>query len=76
MVPGALKTHWKQFAQGAGNNNGQLLGISALQAKLRNRGVRSDRPVVIYGDWANDGAWGEEGRIFCEPCLVYPVATY
>jgi hypothetical protein len=66
VLPGAQKTHWKQFAQGGGSNNGQLLGVSELQVKLKSRGVRSDRPVVIYGDWANEGAWGEEGRIFCK----------
>jgi thiosulfate/3-mercaptopyruvate sulfurtransferase len=60
-IPGAVSTPWTDFVA-PGGQTGLLLAVNTLQARLRNKGVRNDKPVVVYGDWQH--GWGEEGRIF------------
>ena len=33
------------------------MGVQTAQAMLREKGVSNDEQVVIYGNWANQGAW-------------------
>lgn len=35
---------------------------AALGQAVADAGVRADRPVLVYGAWSDDAAWGEEGR--------------
>lgn len=60
-VPGAVPLDWEEFTPSAQAERGRLTrDDAALQEKLRNLGVSSDRPVIVVG--SNDGGWGESGR--------------
>jgi 3-mercaptopyruvate sulfurtransferase SseA len=59
-IPGALSAPWQSFS--VASDDGTVLPVAELEARLRALGVRSDQPIVIYGAW--DAAWGEEGRLY------------
>jgi thiosulfate/3-mercaptopyruvate sulfurtransferase len=61
-LPGARTIDWRRFRDGW-FRSGRLTGDRVrLQRALEERGIRSDRPVLVY---AGMGAgWGEEGRIW------------
>ena len=62
-IEGAANLRWQDFVDGEGT--GELVGDDQrLTRLLRQAGVSNDKPVVVYGNWSNDGAWGEEGRLF------------
>ncbi|NJK99912.1 MAG: sulfurtransferase [Spirulinaceae cyanobacterium SM2_1_0] len=61
-LPGARVVRWQEFSQTASGQRGELLtDDDVLTARLRELGVRGDRPVIVVGDPRRD--WGEDGRI-------------
>ena len=61
-VPGAQSARWQDFSLGGSEATKSVLRPRGdLEALLTARGVRNDRMVIVYGDWANE--WGEEGRL-------------
>ncbi len=61
-IPGATNIIWEAFVDGEKTGD-----VSAddrrLTVILQNAGVRQNQPVIIYGNWSDKSAWGEEGRI-------------
>lgn len=61
-IPGAANTPWETFVDGQKNG-----AISAddkrLTTILQNAGISHKKPVLIYGNWSDKSAWGEEGRV-------------
>ncbi len=61
-VPGAANTPWEAFVDG--EKSGEISADDRrLTVLLQNAGVRQKQPVIIYGNWSDKSAWGEEGRI-------------
>lgn len=61
-VPGAVNITWESFVDG--EKNGEVSpNDQRLNALLQNAGVRQNQPVIIYGNWSDKSAWGEEGRV-------------
>ncbi len=62
-LPDAVSLPWRSFVDG--DQSGAISDDHARhQRRLRAAGVFQDRPVIVYGNWSNRGAWGEEGRLF------------
>lgn len=62
-IRGASNLHWQQFVDGSAS--GELIDDDRrLTALLQQAGVSNGTPVVIYGNWSRQGAWGEEGRLY------------
>lgn len=62
-LPRAVSLHWTDFVDGS--RSGSVIDDDAqLTAMLQNAGVSTETPVIVYGAWSGEGAWGEEGRIF------------
>ncbi len=62
-IPGAFNIPWQAFVSGS-ESGAVIADDDRLQTLLRTAGISNDRPVVIYGNWSNEGAWGEEGRLY------------
>src|SRR5690554_3154794 len=61
-VPGAANTPWETFVDG--EKTGEISADDKrLTALLQNAGITHQKPVLIYGNWSDKSAWGEEGRI-------------
>lgn len=60
-LPGAVETSWTDVRDGL-LRVGRLTTADAARAHYEAKGVRLDRPVLVYGA-AADG-WGEEGRVW------------
>ncbi|NJR42088.1 MAG: hypothetical protein HC767_04985 [Akkermansiaceae bacterium] len=58
-IPGFARARWTDFMDGD-----NLKTPEAMAQAYRDRGVMNDRPVVVYGGWAADNFWGEEGRVW------------
>lgn len=58
-IPGAQRATWQDFM-----NGDDLKSPEAMAQTYRERGVMNDRPVVVYGGWAAENFWGEEGRVW------------
>lgn len=59
----AANLFWRQFVDGEAS--GEITGDDArLTRLLRRAGISQNAPVIVYGNWSGEGAWGEEGRIF------------
>lgn len=61
-LPGAQITEWTDIRDGWLRTGRLTDDIRRLRRYFEHRGVRDDRPIVVYGAMA-DG-WGEEGRIW------------
>lgn len=59
-LPGAASVSWRIGVVG-GLRSGLLGPPEAAAAALAAVGVRSDRPVLVVGDWT--AGWGKEGRV-------------
>lgn len=58
-VPGAQRAQWEEFMKGD-----TLKPPAEVAAIYRSKGVSNSRPVVVYGGWSEENAWGEEGRVW------------
>jgi hypothetical protein len=58
-IPGFRRAIWTDFMDGD-----NLKSPQDVAQVYRDRGVRNDRPVVVYGGWAAENFWGEEGRVW------------
>lgn len=58
-IPGFRRSRWTDFMAGDDLQTPEVMAQS-----YRDRGVMNDRPVVVYGGWAADEFWGEEGRVW------------
>ena len=61
FLPGARLVEWTDLREGR-LRSGRLASPDRVRAALAARGVRADRPVLVYG--AADRGWGEEGRLW------------
>ncbi len=62
-IPSASRISWQDLVDG--DRDGALVDDDeVLSERLQEAGISHDQPVIVYGGWANDGAWGEEGRLF------------
>ena len=62
-IPQAANLHWQDFVDGS--TSGEIIDDDRhLSSLLGNAGVSSERPVIVYGNWSQEGAWGEEGRLY------------
>lgn len=59
-IPGAQRAEWGEFM-----NGDAIMEPAEMAAVFRSKGVRAERPVVVYGGWNAPHHWGEEGRIWC-----------
>lgn len=59
-IPGAAAASWRVGVVG-GWRSGLLGPPAEAAAAFAALGVRSDRPVLVVGDWTS--SWGEEGRV-------------
>ncbi len=57
----AISMQWNMFTKSADADRGELLAFDTIAKKLSEKGVSSDRPIVVFDD-AKSG-WGESGRI-------------
>lgn len=61
-IPGATNTPWESFVDG--EKSGAIsTNDQRLTTLLQNAGVSHQKPVLIYGNWSDKNAWGEEGRV-------------
>lgn len=58
-IPGFRRARWTDFMDGD-----DLKSPEDMAQVYRDRGVRNDRPVVVYGGWAAENFWGEEARVW------------
>lgn len=58
-IPGFERARWTEFMDGD-----DLKSPEDMAQAYRDHGVYSNRPVVVYGGWAADNFWGEEGRVW------------
>lgn len=58
-IPGFRRARWTDFMDGD-----DLKSPEDMAQVYRERGVRNDRPVVVYGGWAAENFWGEEARVW------------
>lgn len=62
MLEGSISVSWQQFSQSQNPDRGKLLEDQAeLTQKLREVGIKCDRPVMVIADPLQ--GWGEDGRI-------------
>ena len=62
-IPSAQPLPWQDLVDG--EHVGALSDDDRrLERRLQQAGLSNDVPVIIYGGWADEGAWGEEGRLF------------
>lgn len=62
-IDGAANLTWQDFVDGEAT--GEVVDDDRrLTALLQRAGISSDAPVIVYGNWSEEGAWGEEGRLF------------
>lgn len=61
-IEGAIAVTWQQFSEPKAPHRGNLLSDPVeLGQRLREVGIDSDRPVIVFGDPSQ--GWGEEGRV-------------
>jgi 3-mercaptopyruvate sulfurtransferase SseA len=74
-IPGAVRTEWQEFMQATASGE-ELRSPEDIAAVFRSKGVSNEQPVVIFGSWSAEGAWGEEGRIWWQLWWLNHKRTY
>jgi hypothetical protein len=70
-IPGAVRAEWGEFMAG-----GKLMEADAMAEVFRAKGVKNQRPVVVYGGWSEPHHWGEEGRIWWQLHYLNHTSAY